>query len=302
MTTSRKATAMGQQVDSKEIERLRSIHAELDRLAAAPQSHGLTACAIVVNGKRHEYLGSEVRAWPEMKRKMVAAFYGSVEGVAWIGDAYHRSYNGVFTFSDPQFARGVSDAGDCALDNIARGLCLYRSMLPASPAAKGWVPKVGDRVRFVKNDSHYLVGDIGVVTQVAKPGFQPNTAIIDGRGFPVWFSSLEPAPMPSGSAGKEESFRTGCTTDKFYEGRIESVVINPTRAQRVKAGLEPDPYGAEKVLPDMQRHKVALRNEAARLRNIAALKAELSEPSAQRRARLHPHPGRNFALTKREHE
>jgi hypothetical protein len=100
-----------------------------------------------------------------------------------------------------------------------------------------------------------------------------NRAAIEARRF-VTPQPEQPEAPPC--------FRTDCIPDRFYDGRVESVLINPTRAQRVKAGVEADPYlnrhaGTYLETESEQRANTDLlpRNQAARARNIAAARAEL---------------------------
>lgn len=150
----------------------------------------------------------------------------------------------------------------------------------ASPAQEAWVPKVGDRVRAVKVNTREKPGEYEAklgdefVVQSIERDYQEPAAFGDG----IWadLCNLEPAPMPSGSAGKEADVYCGDCREPASTCRHS----------------KPDPYAVAKSVSDAEHAAWQSRNEQARKRNIAALAREIDDGPG-RRARLHPSEGRS---------
>ncbi len=168
---------------------------------------------------------------------------------------------------------------------------------PATPAAEAkseaWVPKVGDRVR-VKSAEHsptpsamrsggdvagLVIGDVFPVSRVT-PGH------IEVDGWCVNVADLEPAPS---APAKAEEPKRSTFREKLEAAKARQIQHSPYQGN--------DLDNEERVAALMQTDKpVAMRNEAARLRNIAAAKAEMQLTSADRRARLGKHDARERDL------
>jgi hypothetical protein len=114
--------------EKAELDRVRHFHAELDNAASiAPRSeqsgYGVWKYRIVWGEQSFDYTAAEVRAWPEMKAKLVAHF-SEMRGhnrAMWHGGASGWTMGNADECPPKSPLRG--------LENYARGLCLYREML-----------------------------------------------------------------------------------------------------------------------------------------------------------------------------
>jgi hypothetical protein len=154
----------------------------------------------------------------------------------------------------------------------------------ASPAQEAWVPRKGDRVigydelqededRDSPPPKWHRLG--ATVLEDMKANGAVRLQWDSGDTGLAHVSNLR--PMPSGSAGTEADVCCGDCREPASTCRHS----------------KPDPYAVAKSVSDAEHATWQSRNEQARKRNIAALARELDQPSAERRARLHPHEGRS---------
>ncbi len=107
----------------EEIARVRGLHKRLDYLVELAEL-GVGGFAVDLSGGHHEYTAEEVRRWPEVKAGLLRkpAERPTAEA-AFLGES------GLF-----ETLSWASNMAAYARGNHARGLCLYREMLPADPA------------------------------------------------------------------------------------------------------------------------------------------------------------------------
>lgn len=131
--------------DAKELERVAYFHEQLDYAASIVPARdgqlGYWQYRIICpnTGKAFDYSAAEIRAWPEVKVKLISlltdgkyawanynvSWFSAQEGRCWRTDQ-----------KDALSSHGYPEA-------IARGLCLYRELLTPSEPAKGWHSEVG---------------------------------------------------------------------------------------------------------------------------------------------------------------
>jgi hypothetical protein len=114
--------------DAKELERVRRIHAALDYAAAhgCPEGGTYDQLSDVLSFGGHKYTAAEIRAWPEMKAKMLKQLEDSAAAYARmdpLSGNYSASSGSTLDFLDRY---GAAEK--------ARGLVMYREMLSDSPA------------------------------------------------------------------------------------------------------------------------------------------------------------------------
>lgn len=150
-----------EKIDAEEIARVDAIHAELDRAVA----RGSLGLRIVVSDGCLEYTADEIRAWPEVKAKLLGelAFDASAVTTVWLagfGDS-HRGYPGRALACDTKQAHR----------NVDRGFCVYREnaafKAAASPAERKEPARrfaeEGMRVRCIKGEYAGLIGTVTLV-------------------------------------------------------------------------------------------------------------------------------------------
>lgn len=154
--------------------------------------------------------------------------------------------------------------------------------------------KAGDRVRCTKAIKSWEEGGVRLGDDYTISGFEPSDKYLLLSGMnqqhsycPAYFELVTPAALSPGHATREP--------------------VRLNEAQREAVGkvdkYNPHHMSKEHMLRNEQniaammtgQNSIGNRNEAARLRNIAALRRELDDGS---RMKAFPHPGRNFALEK----
>jgi hypothetical protein len=298
----------------KEIERVRLIHSCLDAWQSVVETSPRdTFTASMPDGSAVMFTRAEVREWPKLKARLVAELLKHPE---WL----------YATPLTDEIGGGIIESSGISWGKKCRGRVMWRSMLPAGPAQEGWVPAAGSKVRiktaWTGKGAQFFDTSIGEVFTVE--GLDKDQ--VTGTNPVSWWSIhrdyLEPAALPDGKAGKGASW-----TDAFRVG--EQVYINAgftsqthgVISEKNGSGVKIDGmwFGSHEVCPmaapepakpdryTQHReywtgegattlkswHENNPENLSARKRNIAALARELDQPSANRRARLHPHEGRS---------
>lgn len=156
---------------------------------------------------------------------------------------------------------------------------------PASPAQEAWVPRKGDRVRVksaTASPTRSAMGEGGItVGYVGEVQSFAGEHEVEVNGWWINRCDLEPAPMPSGSAGKEcpecgevGKHRSSCAVlaDKL------DAALEHQRELNTKREWDSEKHPAPGFWPSLDER-------------IAAARAELDQPSAERRARAAPSRG-----------
>lgn len=183
----------------------------------------------------------------------------------------------VYTKPHPQVAGGEPAFAPRDIELVRRA--------PASPAQEAptpWRPNLSQRVRL-RNPALTLIpatydSQIGTMVEVSKDG-GGRIVMTNGASWsvdPEQIEPIEPAPMPSGSAGKEcpecgevGKHRSSCAVlaDKL------DAALEHQRELNTKREWDSEKHPAPGFWPSLDER-------------IAAARAELDQPSAERRARV----------------
>lgn len=198
-----------------------------------------------------------------------------------------------------EYTIAVTDrAAHCQLREILHQGWFYQRRFelvrraPASPAqeapAQPTLPRPGQtwRVKNPESDDFGKTVTINLVseTHVHYDWLPPERLHNCTRRLDHFNECFEPAPSaPSESAAKQDEPKR-----MTFRERLEQT--------RASAAIQHSPYQGNDLDLEAQHARLTQQlpaNQAARKRNIAALARELDQPSAERRARLHPHEGRS---------
>jgi hypothetical protein len=292
-------------IAKEEVARVDYIHRHLDELSR--HDTGQPWSIITPDRVRHEYTAAEVRAWPEVKAKLLAELLAGFAAVAvsegWQGDMYR--------FSPP-------DAPNCgkAQASVNRGLCMYRDSaafkasqpqpIPEEMRQVAWVPKVGELVRVKCDDGAHCRGFVGRVTNAFNERLSAvcgDKHVVEVLGISHFLDDLEPADA---LADRLDSI-IGAQREVSESELPPSFRTDPYKAHRTKLleRLIADGHSADEpelmvasamATEDTTVDRWSPKKPTNRDRLIAALAAELDRPAPVR----FPHPGRNFALRGRD--
>lgn len=251
----------------EEIARVRYIHSRLD-IAAAEHAAGRGYGAWNIQddtGEIHKYTAEEVRRWPEMKAALVQEC------------RRYPAYNAAWGRVGPSLFRvdhiGPGQGDACVAPSVARGLCLYREMLPADPAREERLGYERPQCRrcTVAEDGHYVVLD---------PSGHCGHCVAD-----LMNAAREPAAK---APDQYEQHRNELVDRLRQENRWQpSTPLDVLTAASMRA---------EDNEPDLWAKAAGKGGRSARDRLVAALRAEQAWRERPDMLATFPKDGRNFAL------